>query len=270
MTEYNKFKALGYKEENIDEKCTLFFKSNKVLLVRDGKDITELNLDNASYIAISKCSKMRIIRIKSNVMENIAKYYIDENNNMFMADWAMSNRNYWICLNDRTVYYYNKQNNVKCVVNMNEYQYNHLARNMNRQGIVGNIIDDRYLLLGLYLIDLEKREVITYVRNIKAYEKLVCLGMNSSSKLCDMFYSFEHREFFKCTGVGYSLRNYDKDKNYVEYSGYRKRGEETYKVKIRSKEKGNTDFVKSIRLKENGIISLIKGNSGWIVSSRYQ
>ena len=85
-----------------------------------------------------------------------------------------------------------------------------------------------------------------------------------------MFYSFEHREFFKCTGVGYSLRNYDKDKNYVEYSGYRKRGEETYKVKIRSKEKGNTDFVKSIRLKENGIISLIKGNSGWIVSSRYQ
>ena len=82
---YNKFKALGYKEENIDEKCTLFFKSNNVLLVRDGKDITELNLDNAGYIAISKCSKMRIIRIKSNVMENIAKYYIDENNNIISS-----------------------------------------------------------------------------------------------------------------------------------------------------------------------------------------
>lgn len=49
MKEANKLKALGYKEENIDEKCTLFFKSNKVLFVRDRKDITELNLGNASY-----------------------------------------------------------------------------------------------------------------------------------------------------------------------------------------------------------------------------
>ena len=140
---------------------------------------------------------------------------------------------------------------------------------IGRQGIVGNLIDDNYLLLGVYLIDL-KDGIVTYVRSFKAYEKVACFGINSSSKLCNMFYSFEHKEFFKCTGVNYSLRNNDSDKNYIEYDGYRKRGEETYHVKIRSKEKGNTDFVKAIRIKEKNMVSMIKSNEGWKVNVSYQ
>ncbi len=269
MEASNKLKALGYKEENINDACTLYVKNDKILVAIDGKDITDLSEEDATYLSICKCLNMRIIRIRNNHMKNMASYYIDENNNIFLADWAMSNRSYWMCLNDRTLYYYNKQSNFKCTIHIDAYQYDHLLMGIGRQGIVGNLIDDNYLLLGVYLIDL-KDGIVTYVRSFKAYEKVACFGINSSSKLCNMFYSFEHKEFFKCTGVNYSLRNNDSDKNYIEYDGYRKRGEETYHVKIRSKEKGNTDFVKAIRIKEKNMVSMIKSNEGWKVNVSYQ
>ena len=266
----NKLKALGYKEEHINGECALYFKNDKLIVARDGKDITELNIADAHYIKISKCSKISIINIRNKMMKDLVKYYIDENNNMFIADWAMNNRSYWMSLTDNALYYYNKKSNFKCVVNMTESQYSHLLMCIDRQGIVCNLIDEKYLLLGGYLIDLEKREVITFVRNMRVYEKVTCFGIDASSKLCNMFYSFEHKEFFKCTGVGYSLGNIDDDKNYIEYNGYRKSGEETYHVTIRSKEKSNTDLVKAIRLKEKDVLSMNKSNEGWRVSIRYQ
>ncbi len=136
----NKLKTLGYEETIINEKYKLYVKNYKAVVVYEDKDAYELGTYDGekgkyiSNIVLSKDNDMFTIEIDTVANHKSTRYYIDSSNNLFMADYAVETKDFWLSIGNGEVFYYSKVDRKKFNTKIKD---NELCNNLSRDvGVV--------------------------------------------------------------------------------------------------------------------------------------
>jgi hypothetical protein len=166
----SKLGALGYSIFEINEHIAIARNDKNIYIIKDDdlacdfqKEFTELKGKSLGDMILN------VYRVADCVYIGCRYYsisiYIDSSNNVLITNWLYEDKNIWLTVDKKSVFYYNKRTGYKKRVEKENFkQFGEcLATEMDGSAVF-MICDDRYLLSGKMVVDLYGEESLVAVR----------------------------------------------------------------------------------------------------------
>lgn len=241
-----KLKALGNDIYEVNE--IYFIAVGKAQMAIYNKDGIVYNIASKLWICgdnfkqariyVSKVHKLYHIDI---VYDKTYRVFIDSNNNILNVDFMYEDNKIWLCVDNYTLMFYDKQKNIK-----NQIKYSRLnigTRLRSSQYGTFKLVEDRYILADTYWIDLLGDENGTlFIGKYRIFEKFIGFGTNSKKKQ-----GFINRVYVFGKGIcelNFIERDYEHDT--VRIHGFFSNGEEF--TVVSNNKANNKGYIRTLKI----------------------